>query len=145
MRLVLQRVSSASVAVDDEVVASVGAGLVVLAAVGRDDTEAGARHLATRVAALRIFADEAPRMKRCLIDVAGAALVVSQFTLYADTSRGSRPSFLAAARPELAVAVLAAFTEQLRSLGVEVGEGRFGAHMEVALVNDGPVTIILEG
>lgn len=145
MRLVLQRVSSASVAVHDEVIASMGNGLVVLAAVGRDDTGAAARLLACKVAALRVFADEAGRMNRSLADAAGGALVVPQFTLYADTSKGHRPSFLAAARPGPAVAVLAAFTEQLRSLGVEVAEGRFGAHMQVALVNDGPVTIILEG
>jgi len=142
VRLVLQRVSSAAVAVAGERIAGIGPGLLVLAGVGKDDSDEAARRLAGKVAALRIFGDE---MNRSLTDVGGEALVVSQFTLYADTKKGYRPSFVDAARPELAVPVLEAFVAGLRSAGVEVAEGRFGARMEVSLVNDGPVTILLEG
>ena len=145
MRLLLQRVSSAAVAVAGERIAGIGAGLLVLAGVGKDDNDEAARRLAGKVAALRIFGDEDGKMNRSLTDVGGEALVVSQFTLYADTKKGYRPSFVDAARPELAVPVLEAFVAGLRSAGVEVAEGRFGAHMEVSLVNDGPVTILLEG
>ena len=154
MRLVVQRVSSAAVAVAGERIAGIGAGLLVLAGVGRDDSDEAARRLAAKVAALRIFGDDEvgvplgqgrARMNRSLIDVGGEALVVSQFTLYADTRKGYRPSFVGAARPELAVGILEAFVAGLRSAGLAVAEGRFGAHMEVSLVNDGPVTILLEG
>ena len=145
MRLVLQRVSSAAVAVAGERIAGIGPGLLVLAGVGKDDSDEAARRLAGKVAALRIFGDEDGKMNRSLTDVGGEALVVSQFTLYADTKKGYRPSFVDAARPELAVPVLEAFVAGLRSAGVEVAEGRFGARMEVSLVNDGPVTILLEG
>ena len=154
MRLVVQRVSSAAVAVAGERIAGIGAGLLVLAGVGRDDSDEAARRLAAKVAALRIFGDDEvgvplgqgrARMNRSLIDVGGEALVVSQFTLYADTRKGYRPSFVDAARPEVAIPVLEAFVAGLRSAGVAVAEGRFGAHMEVSLVNDGPVTILLEG
>jgi D-aminoacyl-tRNA deacylase len=144
VRLVLQRVSSAAVAVAGERIAGIGAGLLVLAGVGRDDNEEAARKLAGKVAALRIFGDDEGKMNRSLTDVGGGALVVSQFTLYGDSKKGYRPSFIQAARPELAVPVLEAFVAGLRSAGVEVAEGRFGAHMEVSLVNDGPVTILLE-
>jgi D-tyrosyl-tRNA(Tyr) deacylase len=145
VRLVLQRVSSAAVAVSGERIAGIGAGLLVLAGVGKDDSDKVARRLAGKVAGLRIFGDEDGKMNRSLTDVGGEALVVSQFTLYADTKKGYRPSFVDAARPELAVPVLEAFVAGLRSAGVEVAEGRFGARMEVSLVNDGPVTILLEG
>ena len=145
MRLLLQRVSSAAVAVAGELIAGIGPGLLVLAGVGRDDNDEVARRLAGKVAALRIFGDDDGKMNRSLTDVGGEALVVSQFTLYADTKKGYRPSFVDAARPELAVPVLEAFVDGLRSAGVEVAEGRFGARMEVSLVNDGPVTILLEG
>jgi D-tyrosyl-tRNA(Tyr) deacylase len=145
MRLVIQRVSSAAVTVSGERIAGIGAGLLVLAGVGKDDNDEAARRLARKVAALRIFGDDDGKMNRSLTDVGGEALVVSQFTLYADTKKGYRPSFVAAARPELAVPVLEAFVAGLRSAGVEVAEGRFGARMEVSLVNDGPVTILLEG
>jgi len=154
VRLVVQRVSSAAVAVAGERIAGIGAGLLVLAGVGRDDSDEAARRLAAKVAALRIFGDDEvgvplgqgrARMNRSLIDVGGEALVVSQFTLYADTRKGYRPSFVGAARPELAVGILEAFVAGLRSAGLAVAEGRFGAHMEVSLVNDGPVTILLEG
>ena len=141
----LQRVSSAAVTVAGERIAGIGAGLLVLAGVGRDDNEEAARRLAAKVAALRIFGDAQGKMNRSLTDVGGEALVVSQFTLYADTKKGYRPSFVGAARPELAVPVLEAFVAGLQSAGVKVAEGRFAAHMEVSLVNDGPVTILLEG
>jgi D-tyrosyl-tRNA(Tyr) deacylase len=145
VRLVVQRVSSAAVAVAGERIAAIGAGLLVLAGVGKDDNDETARRLAGKVAALRIFGDEDGKMNRSLTDVGGEALVVSQFTLYADTKKGYRPSFVDAARPDLAVPVLEAFVAGLRSAGVPVAEGRFGARMEVSLVNDGPVTILLEG
>lgn len=145
MRLVIQRVSSAAVTVSGERIAGIGAGLLVLAGVGKDDNDEAARRLARKVAALRIFGDDDGRMNRSLTDVEGEALVVSQFTLYADTKKGYRPSFVAAARPELALPVLQAFVASLQAAGVEVAEGRFGARMEVSLVNDGPVTILLEG
>ena len=144
MRLVIQRVSSAAVTVAGERIAGIGHGLLVLAGVGKEDNDEAACRLAGKVAALRIFGDDDGKMNRSLNDVGGEALVVSQFTLYADTKKGYRPSFVDAARPELAVPVLEAFVAGLRSAGVEVAEGRFGAHMEVSLVNDGPVTILLE-
>ena len=148
MRLVLQRVSSASVSVDGAVAGAIGPGLLVLAGVGHDDTAAVAERLAGKVAALRIFPDGADeteaRMNRSLLDAGGSALVVSQFTLYGDARKGTRPSFSAAARREVAVPVLDAFVAALRGLGVDVEEGRFGAHMAVSLVNDGPVTILLD-
>jgi D-tyrosyl-tRNA(Tyr) deacylase len=145
VRLVIQRVSSAAVAVAGERIAGIGPGLLVLAGVGKEDNDEAARRLAGKVAALRIFGDEDGKMNRSLTDVGGEVLVVSQFTLYADTKKGYRPSFVGAARPELAVPVLEAFVAGLRAAGVEVAEGRFGARMEVSLVNDGPVTILLEG
>jgi len=145
VRLVVQRVSSAAVTVAGETVGAIGQGLLVLAGVGRDDTEAAARRLGPKVAGLRIFPDAEGKMNRSLTDIGGEALVVSQFTLYADTRKGYRPSFVEAARPELAVPVLQAFVDELRSAGIKVAEGRFGAHMQVSLVNDGPVTIVLEG
>jgi D-tyrosyl-tRNA(Tyr) deacylase len=145
VRLVLQRVSRAAVQVEGTEVGSIGAGLLILAGVGHDDTEVAARTLAAKVAGLRIFGDDAGKMNRSLVDVGGDALVVSQFTLYADTRKGHRPSFVQAARPELAVPVLAAFVEALQAAGPPVAQGVFGAHMDVTLVNDGPVTIWLEG
>jgi D-tyrosyl-tRNA(Tyr) deacylase len=144
VRLVLQRVTSASVTVAGETVGEIGQGLLILAGVATDDTEAAARRLAAKVLALRIFGDDERKMNRSLAGVGGSALVVPQFTLLADTKKGNRPSFAGAARPEFAIPVLAAFTGALRAAGVGVAEGRFGAHMDVSLVNDGPVTIILE-
>lgn len=145
MRLVLQRVTAASVRVGADLVGAIGPGLLVLAGVGKDDTHPLARRLARKVAAQRIFPDGTGRLNVSLLEIEGSALVVSQFTLYGETRKGNRPSFAAAAPPDLAVGVLAAFVDELRSLGVEVQEGRFGAHMEVSLVNDGPVTILVEG
>ena len=144
MRALLQRTSGARVRVGDAVVGEIGPGLVVLLGVGPDDDEAVADSLARRVIELRIFDDEAGRTNLSLMDVGGAALVVSQFTLYADTRRGRRPGFTGAAPPELAEALYLRFSETLRVLGVAVATGRFGAVMAVELVNDGPFTIWLD-
>ncbi|MGQ9550165.1 MAG: D-aminoacyl-tRNA deacylase [Roseiflexus sp.] len=144
MRAVLQRVSEASVTVGDEVVGAIGRGLLILLGVGVGDGHADARLLAEKTAHLRIFADEEGRFNRSLIDTGGEALVVSQFTLYADTRRGRRPGFSDAAPPEIAAPLVDIFADELRRLGVVVSTGRFGAMMRVALVNDGPVTILLD-
>ena len=143
MRAVVQRVTGAEVRVGGEVVGAVGRGLLVLLAAGLDDTPATARRLAERVATLRIHEDSAARMNLDLAAVGGEALVVSQFTLYADASRGHRPSFIRAARPEQAIPLVEAFCAALRDRGLRVAEGRFGADMAVTLTNDGPVTVVL--
>jgi D-tyrosyl-tRNA(Tyr) deacylase len=145
VRAFLQRVSRASVAVDGADVASIGPGLLILVGVGRADDEGTAIGLARRVTELRIFADETGRTNRSIIDTGGAALVVSQFTLYADTSRGRRPGFTDAADPAIADALYRRFTAALRESGVaDVQTGSFGAEMAVELVNDGPFTIWLD-
>jgi D-aminoacyl-tRNA deacylase len=144
MRAVCQRVSEARVRVSGEVVGEIGTGLCVLLGVARGDGEADAPRLAAKIARLRVFADEDGRFDRSVLDVGGAALVVSQFTLLADTSKGNRPGFSAAAAPEEAQAVYERFCAELGGLGVPVQQGVFGATMAVELVNDGPVTIILE-
>jgi D-tyrosyl-tRNA(Tyr) deacylase len=144
MRALLQRTTGARVRVADEVVGEVGHGLVVLVGVGPDDDEATADGLARRIAELRIFDDEAGKTNLSLIGVRGAALVVSQFTLYADTRRGRPPGFTGAAAPELANRLYLRVADALRALGVEVATGRFGAAMQVELVNDGPFTIWLD-
>jgi D-aminoacyl-tRNA deacylase len=140
----VQRVSRASVAVDEVVRARIEAGLVVLLGVAEGDAAADAERLAGKVARLRIFEDENGRFDRSLLDVGGAALVVSQFTLLANTTKGNRPSFSGAARPELAEPLYERFCEALRALGVPVETGVFGARMVVELVNDGPVTIVVD-
>jgi D-tyrosyl-tRNA(Tyr) deacylase len=132
------------VRVGDEVVGEVGAGLCVLVGVTHDDDEAVARKLAEKVWRLRVLGDAEGRMDRSLADVGGGVLVVSQFTLYGDTTRGRRPSWTAAARPERAEPLVDAVVEALRGLGAEVATGRFGADMALELVNDGPVTLLLE-
>jgi len=144
MRLVIQRVSSASVEVDGEPVAAIGAGFLVLVGVGRDDRDDDAERLAEKVVHLRVFADEAGKMNRSLLDVAGEALVVSQFTLYGDLRKGRRPSFADAAEPEIAASRVEALAAALEARGVAVGRGVFGAHMRIELVNDGPVTLVLD-
>jgi D-tyrosyl-tRNA(Tyr) deacylase len=144
MRAVIQRVSEASVVVDGLVVGEIGRGLLVLLGVGRGDGAAEANLLAEKIANLRIFPDDGGRFNRSLLDVAGSALVVSQFTLYADTRRGRRPSFSDAALPEVAASHVEAFAAALVERGIPVAKGVFGAHMRVALVNDGPVTIVLD-
>jgi len=143
VRALLQRVSVASVEVGDECIAEIGPGLLALVAAGTGDSDQNARRLAEKIARLRIFGDDQGRMNRSLIDVAGSVLCVSQFTLYADLARGNRPGFTAAAPPELARTLVDAVADQLRLNGLEVQSGRFGAHMRVSLVNDGPVTIWL--
>ena len=140
----LQRVTRASVRVEGEVVGEISRGLCVLLGVARTDGPVEAERLAAKMARLRVFEDEGGRFDRSLLDVGGEALVVSQFTLLGDTSRGNRPSFTEAARPEEAGPLYEAFCESLRRLGVEVATGAFGARMAVELVNDGPVTILLE-
>lgn len=144
MRAVLQRVTRGSVTVDGEVVAKIGPGLVILLGVGHGDDEAKAKAMAEKIALLRIFEDEAGKTNLSLLDVKGEALVVSQFTLYADARKGRRPSFTDAALPEVARPLVDTFVRLLRAQGVPTGEGVFGAHMQVELVNDGPVTINLE-
>ena len=146
MRAVVQRVTRAAVRVDGEVVGSCGRGLLVLLGARHEDTSGTAVRLAAKIARLRIFPDEAGRFDRSLLDVGGETLVVSQFTLLADSKRqkGTRPSFSDAARPEVAAPLIEHFCDALRSQGVHVETGVFGAQMEVELVNDGPVTIILD-
>ena len=144
MRAVLQRCARAEVRVDGRVVGSCGRGLLVLLGVGRDDDDATAAGLARKVAELRIFDDADGRTNLSLLDVGGGALVVSQFTLYADTRRGRRPGFTDAAPPAEAERLYGAFADALAALGPRVGRGRFGAEMAVELVNDGPFTIWLD-
>jgi D-tyrosyl-tRNA(Tyr) deacylase len=144
MRAVLQRVSRARVMVEGRVTGEVGAGLMILLGVGREDTSAVAATLAEKCANLRIFEDEQGKMNRSLLDVKGSALVVSQFTLYGDTRGQRRPSFISAAPPEQAKALYEEFCEAFRKLGVTVATGIFQAMMSVELVNEGPVTILLD-
>jgi D-tyrosyl-tRNA(Tyr) deacylase len=144
MRAVSQRVTEARVTVDSAVTGEIGAGLVVLLGIERKDEPVEARRLARKVAQLRIFEDDGGKFAHSLVDTAGAALVVSQFTLIADTRKGNRPSFAAAAPVEQAEPLYNQFCQALRDLGIPVETGAFGARMVVELVNDGPVTIILD-
>lgn len=144
MKAVLQRVSYGKVSVEGETVASISHGLLILLGVAPEDTLAKAEELAEKCARLRIFEDDQAKMNLSLLDVGGEALVVSQFTLFADTSRGRRPSFINAGRPEIAEALVSSFVHSLKKLGIAAQEGIFGAHMMVELCNDGPVTILLE-
>ncbi len=144
MRALVQRVTQASVTVDSEVVGSIGRGLCVLVGVTHDDGPAEAQRLADKVWNLRILDDVVGVMNRAIADEGGALLVVSQFTLYGDTTRGRRPGWSAAAPPERAEPLVEAFVDRLRALGAIVATGRFRTEMQVALVNDGPVTVMLE-
>ena len=144
MRVVAQRVSRGRVSVDGQTVAEIGRGLVLLVGVGHGDTLVEADWLAEKCAGLRIFEDEQGKMNLSLGDVGGQALVVSQFTLYADVGKGRRPSFTEAAPPEVAEPLVEAFAANLGRLGIDARLGRFGAHMLVEIDNDGPVTIMLE-
>lgn len=144
MRLVLQRVTHGKVSVDGQTIAECGLGLIILLGIGPQDNEAQARTLAEKAANLRIFEDAQGKMNLSLLDVHGEAIVVSQFTLYADTRRGRRPSFTDAAQPAQASPLVDYFAGYLRSLGISTQTGEFGAHMCVEIHNDGPVTIILE-
>jgi len=144
LRAVVQRIAEARVRVEDEVVGEIGPGLCVLLGVAHEDGEAAAERLAGRVARLRIFENHGGKFDRSLLDAGGAALVVSQFTLIADTTKGNRPSFSEAAPPEVAEPLYERFCSALRELGVTVETGVFGARMRVELANDGPVTILLD-
>jgi D-tyrosyl-tRNA(Tyr) deacylase len=144
MRAVVQRVSRASVRVAGDTVGEIGTGLLVLVGIATGDDETTAARLAGKVARLRIFPDERGRFDRSVVDVEGEVLVVSQFTLIADTEKGNRPSFTDAAEPGLAEVHVAHFADGVRAYGITVAEGLFGAGMTVALVNEGPVTIVLE-
>jgi D-aminoacyl-tRNA deacylase len=144
MRLVLQRVKHGRVLVGGHIVAEIGTGLVILLGIGPEDDEVMARSLCEKIATLRIFEDEQGKMNRSVLDVSGQALVVSQFTLFADTRKGRRPSFTNAALPEIAQPLVERFAQILRELGVPTQTGEFGAHMQVEIANDGPVTICLE-
>jgi D-aminoacyl-tRNA deacylase len=144
MRVVVQRVRSARVTVDGTVVGEIGRGLLLFVGVGRDDPEAHALHLAQKVAGLRVFADDDGKTNRSLADVGGAALVVSQFTLYGDVRKGRRPSWTDAEDPERAATLVESFAVALEDVGVPVARGVFGAHMQVELTNEGPFTLILD-
>jgi D-tyrosyl-tRNA(Tyr) deacylase len=144
VKVLLQRVKRASVTVDSELVGSIGKGLLLLVGVAHDDGTEQAAYLAAKVANMRIFPDAEGRMNRSVLEAGGAALVVSQFTLYANVRKGRRPSFIEAAAPAVAVPLVANFVAELEGLGVHVEQGRFGALMDVELVNDGPVTIWLD-
>jgi D-tyrosyl-tRNA(Tyr) deacylase len=145
MRAVVQRVSSARVTVAGEVTGEIARGLLVLLGVAQGDTEADAQWLAEKIVALRIFEDEADKMNRSVVDVTGGVLVVSQFTLFASTRKGTRPSFNDAAKPDLAIPLYEAFNRfASAALGRSVATGRFAAMMDVALVNDGPVTLVID-
>ncbi len=144
MRALIQRVNEAEVRVADEVVGTIGPGMLVLLGIGREDDGESAEWLASKCAHLRIFDDADGRMNRSLIDTEGSALVVSQFTLYADTGKGRRPSYERAADPEDAIGLVEAFCSALERFDIPVERGRFGAMMEVRLINDGPVTLVVE-
>ena len=144
MRALIQRVSKASVTVEEQTISTIGKGLLILLGVGRGDTEQQTTFLAEKVANLRIFEDEQGKTNLSILDVKGEAIVVSQFTLYADTRKGRRPSFIDAALPNVAEPLVNRFAELLRGHGIPTQTGKFGAHMLVEIRNDGPVTIWLE-
>ena len=144
MKAVLQRVQRGSVSVGGDTLAEIGKGLVILLGIGPDDDQAAARKLAEKIVKMRIFPDGQKKMNISLLDITGEALVIPQFTLFADTRRGHRPSFTDAGPPELAEQLSVYFSQCLRDLGIPTGEGMFGAHMVVEIINDGPVTISLE-
>lgn len=144
MKAVIQRVKSASVTIDDQIVGSIQQGFMILLGIHEEDTKEDVDYLIRKITMMRIFEDEAGKMNLNIEAVAGSILSVSQFTLYADTKKGNRPSFVKAARPEQAIPLYEAFNEGLRQSGLQVETGKFGADMQVALVNDGPVTIIID-
>lgn len=144
MKVVLQRCKEASVTVQGEVIGSIGQGLMLLVGITHEDTDKEAAYLAEKIAGLRIFEDEEGKMNLSVTDIGGAILSVSQFTLYSDCRKGKRPSFIAAARPEQAEPLYNRFNEMLREKGLVVETGQFGANMDVALTNWGPVTIVLD-
>lgn len=144
MRVVIQRVSKASVSVEGTVVGSIDKGLLVLLGVGQDDDEKDLDYLCDKIANLRIFEDENGKMNKSLVDIKGELLVVSQFTLYGDVRKGRRPNFMNAAEPKKAECMYLEFVNKIRKTGIKVETGKFGEHMHVELINDGPVTILLD-
>jgi len=144
MRAVVQRVSRAQVVIDGEITGQIGLGLLILLGVGHDDTEVDANYLAEKIAGLRVFEDDSGKMNRSVQDVGGSVLAVSQFTLYGDVRRGKRPSFDRASPPEKARQLYESFVERIRSTGLRCETGRFQEMMKVELVNEGPVTILLD-
>lgn len=144
MRALVQRVTRGAVSVDGEIIGKIGAGLVILVGIGHGDEAKDARYLAEKCVHLRIFADEAGKFNRSLLEVGGEILAISQFTLYGDTGKGRRPSFVQAAPPEISLGLYNDFVAALRSFNVRVAEGRFGAMMLVEIHNDGPVTLMVE-
>lgn len=144
MKAVIQRASKASFSIEQQEVGKIERGLVVLLGVHEGDTQADVDYLVKKVAQLRIFEDEQGKMNRSIEDIQGELLSISQFTLFADTKKGNRPSFIAAARPETAIPLYEAFNEGIKQRGIPVATGKFGADMAVSLVNDGPVTIIID-
>ena len=144
MRALIQRVTQASVTVDGKVIGEIGKGMLILICAMQGDDAAKSAQLAAKISKLRIFTDEAGKMNRSLVDVGGEALIVSQFTLAADTSRGNRPGFSAAASPDEGRALYEQFTRDMQALGITTANGQFGADMAVSLINDGPVTIWLD-
>lgn len=144
MRAVIQRVSQAKVVVDDNTVGQIGKGFMILLGVHEEDTQADVDYLVGKISILRVFEDDQQKMNRSIIDVDGKILSISQFTLFADTKKGNRPSFVQAAKPDTAIPLYEAFNEGLRQAGIPVETGIFGADMKCHLVNDGPVTIIID-
>ncbi|MCC6154658.1 MAG: D-tyrosyl-tRNA(Tyr) deacylase [Candidatus Hydrogenedentes bacterium] len=144
MRAVVQRVHESSVTVDGRITGRIGKGLLVLLGVSESDTDQDADYLAEKIVGLRCFADDASKFNLSVREVGGSVLAVSQFTLFGDCRKGKRPSFTDAARPELAISMYERFVERVRAAGIEVETGEFGAHMDVHLVNDGPVTLMLD-
>ena len=144
MRAVIQRVSQAKVVVDDNTVGKIGKGFMILLGVHEEDTQADVDYLVGKISKLRVFEDDQQKMNRSIMDVGGEILSISQFTLFADTKKGNRPSFVQAAKPDTAIPLYEAFNEGLRQIGIPVETGIFGADMKCHLVNDGPVTIIID-
>ena len=144
MRAVIQRVSQAKVVVDDNTVGQIGKGFMILLGVHEQDTQTDVDYLVGKISKLRVFEDDQQKMNRSIIDVGGEILSISQFTLFADTKKGNRPSFVQAAKPDTAIPLYEAFNEGLRQVGIPVETGIFGANMKCHLVNDGPVTIIID-
>ena len=144
MKLIVQRVRSANVKVDDKIIGEINGGLMTLVGFTHSDTPETVKYLADRAVKLRIFEDENGKMNRSLLDVSGSMLIVSQFTLYGDTAHGRRPGFDAAAKPDQAIPLYEQFIEEVKAFGINVATGKFGAEMQVALINDGPVTFTLE-
>lgn len=144
MRAVIQRVKSASVAIDEKIVGEINQGFMILLGIHEEDTKEDVDYLVRKIAMMRVFEDEAGKLNLSIDAISGSILSISQFTLYADTKKGNRPSFVKAARPEQAIPLYEAFNDGLRQKGLEVDTGEFGADMQVSLINDGPVTIIMD-